>query len=104
MIICITAEGKEESAAIDSRFGRCGFFHFFNTDSGERKTVENPGKNEGGGAGVRAGQLVLDHKAEQVYTGNVGPKAEQVLKEGGVQIHTNSSGSVAELIASFKDS
>ncbi|HBT03829.1 MAG TPA: dinitrogenase iron-molybdenum cofactor biosynthesis protein, partial [Thermodesulfobacterium commune] len=41
MKICIVSQGKDLEAEIDSRFGRCRYFVFYDTETGEYEVIEN---------------------------------------------------------------
>jgi predicted Fe-Mo cluster-binding NifX family protein len=102
MKIVITAEGKEPGSALDGRFGRCGYFVFYDTDVKQVvEVLENPSAQAAGGAGIQAAQLVVNRGAQAVLTGNVGPNAVDVLNKAGVKIHTGLSGTVQEAVDKF---
>ncbi len=86
MIVCITATGNSVDAEVDPRFGRCSYFAFYDTESGSIEFVENQWKEAMGGAGIQAAQFVVQRGAKKVITGRVGPNAERVLNEAGVEI------------------
>ncbi len=74
-------------AIVDERFGRASFFVLADTESGDREVISNPAAVETSGAGVRAARLVLDRGAGAVTSVHLGPKAEEVLRAGGVEIY-----------------
>jgi len=102
MKICVTAEGKDLSASIDPRFGRCKYFIFADTETLQFEAVENPSLNSAGGAGIQAGQFMSAQGVKAVLTGNVGPNAHQVLSAAGIEIFTGVSGTVKEAIGNHK--
>jgi predicted Fe-Mo cluster-binding NifX family protein len=102
MKICVTAEGKDLSASIDPRFGRCKYFIFVDTETLRFEAIENSGLNSTGGAGIQAGQLVSAQSVKAVLTGNVGPNAHQVLSAAGIEVFTGVSGTVKEAIENHK--
>ncbi|NHJ24240.1 MAG: hypothetical protein EAX89_06675 [Candidatus Lokiarchaeota archaeon] len=64
------------------RFGRCDSFAFVTIDNNEItevRIIENPAKDEMGGAGIKAAQFVGNNKAKDVIVGIVGPNAAQSL-------------------------
>lgn len=103
MKICITSEGKTLDSKVDSRFGRCQNFIFFDTDSGKFEAQENTNAQFQGGAGIQSGQLVVSKGTKAVLTGNVGPNAHQVLSAAGVSVFTGVSGTVQEAIDGYKN-
>lgn len=103
MKIAVTAEGKELSAKVDSRFGRARFFIVADTETKEFEAVDNTQNlNAAQGAGIQAGRNVAGLGVEAVITGNVGPKAFSVLQASGIKVYTGAQGSVDEAIEAFK--
>jgi predicted Fe-Mo cluster-binding NifX family protein len=102
MKICITSEGKTLDSKVDSRFGRCQNFIFFDTDTGSFEAQENANAQFQGGAGIQSGQLMVSKGVKAVLTGNIGPNAFQTLQAAGVEIFTNASGTVKEAIEKYK--
>jgi len=82
----MSSSGKDTTSRIDSRFGRCQYFAFYNTEDQSWAFLSNPGALQGSGAGIKAAQFVADHKAGVVLTGETGPKASQVLASAGLEV------------------
>jgi predicted Fe-Mo cluster-binding NifX family protein len=102
MKICVTSQGDNLDSELDPRFGRCKYFIFVETDGGEFEAVRNPNVDATGGAGIQSGQLVVGKQVKAVLTGNVGPNAFQTLQAAGIDVVTELSGSVKEVIEKFK--
>ncbi|MDD4956815.1 MAG: NifB/NifX family molybdenum-iron cluster-binding protein [Candidatus Omnitrophica bacterium] len=102
MRICITAEKDSLDSRVDPRFGRCGYFLIFDTESGEKEFVENSDRDGTGGVGIRAGQYMAQQKVKAVLTGNVGPNAFQTLSASGIEVITGVSGTVEDAIGAYK--
>jgi predicted Fe-Mo cluster-binding NifX family protein len=103
MKLCITSEGKTLDSKIDSRFGRCQNFIFFDTDTDDYEAQENTNAQFQGGAGIQSGQFVVSKGVKAVLTGNVGPNAHRVLLAAGINIFTGVSGTVKEVIDGYKN-
>ena len=100
MIFCITARGEGLDAEVDSSFGRCRYFLFFNDETNELRAVENvPGAH---GAGVQAAQTVAENGAGVLITGSVGPNAHQGLAAAGVEIYTGARGTVRDALEDYR--
>jgi predicted Fe-Mo cluster-binding NifX family protein len=102
MQIVVTAEQPRLDSAVDSRFGRCGFFIFIDTETREWEAVDNRDAVRSSGAGIGAAQFVLSKGAKAVVTGFAGPKATQVLTAAGVEILSVTSGTVHQALENFK--
>jgi predicted Fe-Mo cluster-binding NifX family protein len=103
MKICVTSEGKTLSSKIDSRFGRCQNFIFFDTDTEKFEVQENTNAQFQGGAGIQSGQLMVSKGVKAVLTGNIGPNAHQVLSTAGISVFTGVSGMVKDAIEGYKN-
>ena len=102
MKVAVTSQGKEFSSQVDARFGRAKYFIVVDTDSWEFTAEDNSQNlNAAQGAGIQAGQKVIDLGAEGVITGNVGPKAFATLQAGNVKVYVGAAGTVAEALEDF---
>jgi len=84
MKIAISSKGKTLESSIDPQFGRCAFFIIAEIEGKKVKKIEaseNTSANQAGGAGILAAQKVAEQGARIVITGNVGPRAMDVLKQ-----------------------
>ena len=103
MKVAVTAQGKELSSEVDPRFGRAKYFIVVDTDSGEFTAHDNSQNlNAAQGAGIQAGQNVVQLGVEAVITGNVGPKAYATLQAGNVKVYAGAKGNVSEAVKAFK--
>ena len=102
MKLCVSATGTDLEATVDSRFGRCQYFLFVDSETMDFESVGNPAFTAGGGAGIQAAQLVVNKGAVIVLTGYVGPNAFQALQAAGIKIVTGISGTVKEAVEKFK--
>jgi len=102
MKICITSTGNTLDSQVDSRFGRCQYFIFFEDETDTSEVVENQAANAAHGAGIQAAQLVIDRKPEAVITGNIGPNASSVLLNASIKVYSATGKTVQEAIESYK--
>jgi len=102
MKICVTSQGNSLDSPVDPRFCRCQYFIFVDTDTLEFEAIKNPNIEAMGGAGVQSGQLMAGKQVKAVITGNIGPNAFQTLQAAGIEIFTDESGSVKEVIEKYK--
>ncbi len=102
MKICVTSQGADLDAQVDPRFGRCQYFIFADTGTGEFEAVQNGYASGTGGVGVKAGQLMAEKGVEYVLTGKVGPNATETLQAAGIKYQVDVSGPVKEVVEKFK--
>ena len=97
----------EDSNGLDSKastiFGRCPFFMTIDPTSMAFEIIENPARQASGGAGIQAAQWVLDQGAATVISGNLGPKAFDVLSAGSVAAYRHEGGSVTDILKAFEE-
>jgi predicted Fe-Mo cluster-binding NifX family protein len=67
------------------------------------EALPNENLAQGSGVGIQSAKLVADRGAKAVLTGNIGPKAQDVLTEVGVDVITGISGNVREKAQQYKD-
>ena len=103
MKIAISSAGKDLSSTLDKRFGRAVGFVIYDTESGEFTYVDNnQNLNAAQGAGIQAGQNVVETGAKVLITGHCGPKAFRVLKQAGIEIYNAEAETVAQAIELYK--
>ncbi len=101
-MIAISARGKSPEDPVDQRLGRCEYFVFYDPETGEFSGLENPFRLEGSGAGINTAQFLTEKKVGAILTGNVGPKALQVLHAAGIKVYTNSTGRVQDALQAYQ--
>lgn len=102
MKVCVSASGPGLDDPIDPRFGRCQYFAFLDTEIMDFESVPNASMALGGGAGIQAAQFVANKGVRVVLTGQVGPKAYDVLAAAGIEIVTGASGTIREVVERYK--
>ena len=101
MKICVTSQGDNLSSQVDPRFGRCKYFIIVDTETSDFEAIQNPNIDATGGAGIQSGQLVAGKQSKIVITGNVGPNAFQTLQAAGIEVITDVTGSVKEIVEKY---
>ncbi len=103
MKVAITSKGQTIDSEVDLRFGRAEWFILADTESGDHTAIENKQNAQAvQGAGIQAGMIIAENKAEVVITGNVGPKAFKVLQAAGIKVYLCDSILVSEAVDCFK--
>lgn len=87
--ICFPSTGKNLESNIDVRFGRCNYFVI--VDVKDKKllsfqAIENVGFSQGSGAGMSAAEQIGKLGVQVVIAEEVGPKAQSVLEQLGIDI------------------
>ena len=88
MKIAFTTTDKGWDAQIDTRFGRANGFFIFDEESQTEKYVSNEQNVKAlHGAGVQTAQSIINLKVDALVTGNMGPRAFQILNSGGIKMY-----------------
>ncbi len=90
MKIAISSTGKDSKSNISDVFGRCPYFiiaEIENDKIGNTEAIKNKNIAQRGGAGISTAQLMAEKKVKAVITGNVGPRALDVLKQFKIELY-----------------
>ena len=101
MKLAVTSTGQTLESQMDSRFGRCKYFLFVDTENMQFEAIENANGALGGGAGIQAARLMAERGVRAVLTGNLGPNAHETLSAAGIDSFTGLNGTVSEGIAQY---
>jgi len=101
MKIFITAQTNEANSKMDSRFGRCRFFHVYDTETKKIQVLENPGFDAMGGAGIQTANFILDNNANILITGHLGPNANKIIKNSDVKVFMSEKENISEIIEDY---
>ena len=105
MKIAISSTTQNIDGKIDEVFGRCPYFIIAEIEDGkigEVEAIKNESTDQASGAGISAAQLVAEKKASVVITGNIGPRALDVLNQFNILIYSG-SGTVKKVLQDFID-
>ena len=103
MKIAISANGPTMDDQASSIFGRSTAFVFVDTDTMTWEAADNDAITASGGAGIQSAQFIIQHGAQAVVSGNVGPNAFQVFQAAGVPVFQHQGGTVKQVAAAFKE-
>lgn len=103
MIIVVSSEEQLMSGQTDLRFGRCKYFALYDTEIKAYTFKKNEAVNSSQGAGIAAAQTVSVLNADVVLTGNLGPKALNVLQASGIKGYKIKQTTIEKAIALFQD-
>ena len=105
MKIAISSTTKNIEDKIDETFGRCQYFIIAEVKDGKiekTEAIKNESIDQASGAGISSAQLVAEQKVEAVITGNVGPRAFDVLNQFKIKMYSG-KGTVKESVQDFVD-
>ena len=104
MKIAITSSGMNLESEVDLRFGRAMGFIIYDLEKDSYTYIDNKQNlNAAQGAGIQAGQNIVNQNVDVLITGNCGPKAFSVLLPAGVKIFIGAKGTVKNAIDKFKN-
>jgi predicted Fe-Mo cluster-binding NifX family protein len=101
--IAISSTGRGLNSKVDDVFGRCPYFvivEIKNKKIVKVETVKNTSVAKLGGAGISAAQSVVEKGVDTIITGNIGPRALDVLNQFKIKIYKN-SGSIKKVLQKF---
>lgn len=88
MKIAFTTTDKGWDAQVDTRFGRAIGFFMYSEDSQTEYYVSNEQNVKAlHGAGVQTAQSIINLKVNVLVTGNMGPRAFQILNSAGIKMY-----------------
>ncbi len=105
MKIAVSSTGKTLESEVDPRFGRCSYFLIVEIENRKiknMKAIENTAKEQMGGAGITAGEIVANEKPDAVITTNLGPRAFSVFGQFGIKIYRG-QGKIKDVVQDFID-
>ncbi len=104
MRVAITADVPREDTPISMVFGRCPYYAIYDSESDKIDFVPNPGGMTARGAGVQAGQFLIEQGVSVLITaGAVGPNASMVLGQAGIQVISGFQGTIRDAVSHVKN-
>jgi len=103
MKIAVSSTGKSIESNVSDIFARCPYFIIAEIENGKTQkveTIENKNANQLGQAGVSVAKFLAEKNVNAVITGNVGPRAFDVLKQFNIEVYQG-EGKVKEAIEEF---
>ena len=86
MKVAITSTGNSVQSNLDQRFGRCGFFTIYDTETKGMEFIPNPNKDAQEGAGPASVQLVAARNVQKIISGEFGIKIKSLLDSLKIQM------------------
>jgi len=95
--IAIASNGKDENAQISKVSGRAPYFLIF--ENGKlTKTIKNPFRIGGGGAGFAVADMLSDEKVKMIVSGQFGLNIINAFESKGIQCKEMSEITVKEAL------
>ncbi|MFC1701058.1 NifB/NifX family molybdenum-iron cluster-binding protein [Patescibacteria group bacterium] len=105
MKIAISSTDKNIESNVSDVFGRCSYFIIAEIKDGKiekTEAIKNENTDQAGGAGISTAQLMAEKDVNVVITGNVGPRALDVLNQFNIEIYSG-EGVVKDVLQNFID-
>jgi len=103
MIIAIPVDENKTETSVCVSFGRAPYYLIHNTETGNDEFIVNTAANAGGGAGLKAAQLVVDSAADVLLTVRCGQNAADVLKAADVKVYKTTAPLAIDNLVAFKE-
>jgi len=101
MKLAISSNDGKFDTQFSSRFGRCEYFLFIDTETRAWEAKPNPAAAASGGAGAQVVQFLFDNAVDVTITGRYGPTAYTALEAAGIQGFEAAEGTPEELLNKF---
>lgn len=102
MKVALPVEQNCENTSICISFGRAPFYMVYDTNIKSYEFIENTAASSAGGAGIKASQILVNHKINVVITERCGQNAADVLLAGEIKIYKAKIGTALENIKLFE--
>jgi len=103
MKIVVSTKGTSLNSDVDPRFGRAAGFFLYDTDTGNTTYLDNsPHRDLSQSTGIKSTQMIIEAGTDVLITGQMGPKAAQVLNRSKVEIYICTTGTIHEAIQSLE--
>lgn len=105
MKIAISSMDKSIGSNVSEVFGRCPYFivaEIKDKKVERTETIENKNTDQMGGAGISTAQLITEKNVNVVITGNIGPRALNVLEQFNIKVYFG-DGIIKEVLQKFMD-
>ncbi|HZK03307.1 MAG TPA: NifB/NifX family molybdenum-iron cluster-binding protein [Bacteroidaceae bacterium] len=102
MKIAIASEKNSLESNIDSRFGRCPFFAFYDSKTDSLEFLPNPAKEVAEGAGPMAVQFIASKGVKKIVAGEFGIKIKSLLDTLNIEMLIKTNQKVSDIVKQFK--
>ena len=103
--IVVSAKENNLESEVSDVFGRSPYFVIVEIEGKEIKRteiIENKNTEQMSGAGISTAQLMAENNVNAVITGNIGPRASDILKQFNIEVYFG-NGAIKEVLQKFVD-
>lgn len=101
MKLAISSHDGKLDTPFSTRFGRCEYFIFIDTETRNWEAVANPASAASNGAGSQVVQFLAAQQVEVTITGHYGPSAFKAIEAAGIRGYEAASGTPEELLEKY---
>ena len=102
MIIAVPSDENNENTTVCMSYGRTPYYMLYNTETQKISFLSNTAKDDPGGAGIKASQLLVDNNVGIVLTQRCGENAAKVLSGADIRIYKTTVQGAKGSIESFE--
>ncbi len=103
MKLALPTNEESMDKGICKSFGRAPYFLIHDTETGEDQFIKNSAADSQGGAGIKAGQVVVDTGAKVLLTPRCGENAAEVIKGANIKIYKTEGDSIQDNIKAYQE-
>jgi predicted Fe-Mo cluster-binding NifX family protein len=101
--IVVTSDGPDVEAKVAHKFGTARYLSIVDLDSNRIEVVLNPNALSQKGSGIHTIVLAISKEVKAVLTGYCNPSARHQLESNGIEVLSNLSGTVKEVIQQYRE-
>ncbi len=99
-MLVMAVNEKSMNAMLSPNLARAKYFAFVSLEDNSVDFLDNPASQSSGGAGIKAGQFLIDNKATVLITQKLGQNASDMLT-GTVELYTGINSSLKDNLEKF---
>jgi len=102
MKIAVSSDSAGLEAKVAHKFGTSKYLVIIDLESGDSEAMPNPGASAQRGAGMQAVVLAISKDVKAVLTGYCSPTAKSHLTVNGIEVISDLSGTIGEVVERYK--
>ncbi|WP_088228378.1 NifB/NifX family molybdenum-iron cluster-binding protein [Desulfosporosinus sp. FKB] len=101
MKVAIPVNDKSMEASVSESFGRTPYYLIYDTESKESVFLDNSAIASQGGAGIKAAQIVVDHRVNALITPRCGENAAEIIQAANIKLFKTINDSIKDNLAAL---